>query len=54
MMLTSFLLSFRAFPQPDIEVQSFPSHRAERFFGFFLVSSPGLWAATAKQVRDSH
>ena len=29
------------------DIQSFPSHRAVRFFGFFLVSSPGLWAATA-------
>ena len=28
-------------------VQSFPSHHAERFFGLLVRISPGLWAATA-------
>ena len=36
-----------------INVQSLPSHHAERFFGFFLESSLGLWAATAASYCPS-
>ena len=34
-------------------VQSFPSHHAERFFEKVLGSSPGLWAATAASYCPS-
>ena len=35
------------------QVQSFPSHHAERFFGKVLGSSPGLWAPTAASYCPS-
>ena len=35
------------------DLQSFPSHPAERFFGLILGSSPGLWAATTASYCPS-
>ena len=52
-MLFEISLSIFSMASLKLPIQSFPSHHAERFFGFFFVSSPGLWAAIAASYCPS-